>query len=59
MRARIDGTTIENHPNVLQAAARVKGRLPGRAAHDDSAPVTGYVAKRSVQVGQRVDPARR
>ncbi len=56
MRARIDGTTVENHPNVMHAAARVKGCLSRRTAHDIQAPVTGYIAKRSVQVGQRVEP---
>jgi membrane fusion protein (multidrug efflux system) len=52
--AQIDGTTIADHPQVLAAAAAV--RSAALALHRDhlTSPVGGVVAKRSVQVGQRV-----
>src|SRR5271170_8033749 len=52
--AQIDGTTIADHPQVLAAAAAV--RNAGLALHRTqlTAPVSGEIAKRSVQVGQRV-----
>jgi membrane fusion protein (multidrug efflux system) len=56
MRARIDGTTIETHPEVARAAARVKDAWLALRRTTIGAPITGYVARRSVQVGQRVEP---
>lgn len=49
-------TTIEDHPDVRAAAARVRDAYLADARNTLPAPVTGYVAKRSVQVGQRVSP---
>jgi membrane fusion protein (multidrug efflux system) len=49
-------TTLERHPNVLQAAAKVREAYLAYARTSLPATVTGYVAKRSVQVGQRVAP---
>lgn len=49
-------TTIANHPNVMAAAAKVRDAYLTNARNTLPAPVTGYVAKRSVQVGQRVSP---
>jgi len=54
--ARIDGTTIDNHPNVLRAAARLKDAYLALQRTALRAPISGYVAKRVVQVGQRVAP---
>jgi membrane fusion protein (multidrug efflux system) len=54
--ARIDGTTIENHPTVLRAAAKVKDAYLAVQRTTLRAPITGHVAKRVVQVGQRVQP---
>jgi membrane fusion protein, multidrug efflux system len=54
--ARIDGTTIENHPSVLRAAAKVKDAYLAVQRTSMRAPITGHVAKRVVQVGQRVQP---
>lgn len=45
---------ISEHPNVLAAAARVRADYLAYARANVPAPVTGYVAKRSVQLGQRV-----
>jgi membrane fusion protein (multidrug efflux system) len=53
-RALTDRTTIEQHPNVQAAASRVRDAYLAYARNTLPAPVTGYVAKRSVQVGQRV-----
>ncbi len=55
-RALTDRTTIEQHPNVQAAAAKVRDAYLAYARNTLPAPVTGYVAKRSVQVGQRVSP---
>ncbi|WP_186114048.1 EmrA/EmrK family multidrug efflux transporter periplasmic adaptor subunit [Burkholderia gladioli] len=49
-------TTVANHPDVLAAAATVRNAYLNNARNTLPAPVTGYVAKRSVQVGQRVSP---
>lgn len=56
MKARIDGTRIENHPNVIQASAKLKDAYLALQRTTLIAPITGHVAKRSVQVGQRVEP---
>ncbi|WP_246795978.1 EmrA/EmrK family multidrug efflux transporter periplasmic adaptor subunit [Burkholderia perseverans] len=49
-------TTVSDHPDVLAAAAKVRDAYLANARNTLPAPVTGYVAKRSVQVGQRVSP---
>ncbi|MBI0328846.1 HlyD family secretion protein [Burkholderia plantarii] len=55
-RALTANTTVADHPNVLAAAAKVRDAYLANARNTLPAPVTGYVAKRSVQVGQRVAP---
>ena len=55
-RALTANTTITDHPNVEAAAAKVRDAYLAGARNTLPAPVTGYVAKRSVQVGQRVSP---
>jgi membrane fusion protein (multidrug efflux system) len=55
-RALTANTTIANHPNVQAAAAKVRDAYLANARNTLPAPVAGYVAKRSVQVGQRVSP---
>ncbi|MCQ0030406.1 HlyD family secretion protein [Burkholderia glumae] len=55
-RALTANTTVADHPNVLAAAAKVRDAYLANARNMLPAPVTGYVAKRSVQVGQRVAP---
>ena len=55
-RTLTDRTTVAAHPNVMRAAARVRETLLALKRAEIAAPVSGYVAKRSVQVGQRVAP---
>ncbi|MGF6936608.1 membrane fusion protein (multidrug efflux system) [Paraburkholderia sp. UCT70] len=55
-RALTANTTIADHPNVQSAAAKLRDAYLNHARNTLPAPVTGYVAKRSVQVGQRVSP---
>ncbi|SAK56573.1 multidrug resistance protein A [Caballeronia arationis] len=54
--ALTDRTSIERHPNVQAAASKVRDAYLNYARNTLPAPVTGYVARRSVQVGQRVAP---
>ena len=49
-----DGTSIEQHPSVLMAAAKVRETWLTTQRAAMPAPVDGYVAKRTVQLGQRV-----
>ncbi|EPC2034310.1 TPA: efflux RND transporter periplasmic adaptor subunit [Pseudomonas aeruginosa] len=55
-RALVDDTQITSHPDVKAAAAQLRQAYLDDARSTIVAPVTGYVAKRSVQVGQRVQP---
>ena len=55
-RAQVDRTTIENHPDVRAAEARWRDAYLAYARTELPAPVSGFVAKRSVQLGQRVAP---
>jgi len=55
-RALTDRTSIAQHPDVQAAAAKVREAYLAYARNTLPAPVTGYVARRSVQVGQRVSP---
>ncbi len=49
-----DGTSVEKNPSVLAAAARVREAWLGTRRAMLPAPVDGYVARRTVQLGQRV-----
>jgi membrane fusion protein, multidrug efflux system len=49
-----DGTNIEGHPSVMAAAAKVREAYLALHRATLPAPVDGYVAKRTVQLGQRV-----
>jgi len=53
-QALVEHTTIENHPDVRNAASHVREAYLAYARTALPAPVSGYVAKRSVQLGQRV-----
>ncbi len=51
-----DGISVGQHPNVLRAAARVREAYLALERGTLPAPVSGQVAKRGVQLGQRVAP---
>jgi membrane fusion protein (multidrug efflux system) len=53
-QTQTDGTTADSHPNVQRAAARVREAYIALHRAALPAPVDGYVAKRGVQVGQKV-----
>ncbi len=55
-RAQIDGTTLEDHPDVRDAAAAVRSAYLTYSRTVLPAPVSGFVAKRNVQLGERVSP---
>ncbi|WP_248797574.1 efflux RND transporter periplasmic adaptor subunit [Pseudomonas sp. MWU13-2105] len=54
--ALVDDTVVSNHPDVKAAAAQLRQAYLANARTTLIAPVTGYVAKRTVQLGQRVQP---
>jgi len=54
--ALVDDTTISSHPDVKVAAAQLRQAYLDHVRSTMVAPVSGYVAKRSVQVGSRVQP---
>ncbi len=54
--AIVAGTTIETHPEVKQAEARLRESWLALLRCKIHAPDNGQVAKRSVQVGQQVAP---
>jgi membrane fusion protein, multidrug efflux system len=55
-QARVDGTTLENHPDVRNASAAVRNAYLTYSRTTLPAPVSGFVARRAVQLGQRVGP---
>jgi membrane fusion protein (multidrug efflux system) len=52
--AQIDGTTISSHPQVLAATAAVRDASLSLRRTRLTAPTPGVIARRSVQIGQRV-----
>ena len=53
-QALTDGVGVEQHPSVLMAAARLREAFLATQRAALPSPVDGYVAKRTVQLGQRV-----
>ncbi|MCW7537631.1 HlyD family efflux transporter periplasmic adaptor subunit [Aquabacterium sp. A7-Y] len=49
-----EGTSVQQHPSVQRAAARVREAYLALKRADLPAPLEGHIARRSVQVGQRV-----
>ena len=49
-----DGTRLENHPSVEAASAKVREAYLALHRATLPAPIDGYLAKRTVQLGQRV-----
>ncbi|PBP95246.1 HlyD family secretion protein [Pseudomonas congelans] len=54
--ALVDDTVVSSHPDVKAAAAQLRQAYLANARSTLVAPVTGYVAKRTVQLGQRIQP---
>jgi membrane fusion protein (multidrug efflux system) len=52
--ALVDSTAVATHPDVMGAAAQVKDAYIATVRTSVPAPIAGMVAKRNVQVGQRV-----
>ncbi|WP_354677420.1 HlyD family secretion protein [Cupriavidus plantarum] len=55
-RALTDRTTLAEHPDVARAAANYRAAYLAFARSALPAPVDGFIARRAVQVGQRVAP---
>ena len=55
-RALVDDTVVATQPDVQAAAAQLRQAFLNNARAGIVAPVAGYVARRAVQVGQRVQP---
>ncbi|THU04132.1 HlyD family efflux transporter periplasmic adaptor subunit [Lampropedia puyangensis] len=55
-RSLTEGVDVQQHPEVQMAAAKLREAWLARQRTALLAPVDGYVAKRVVQVGQRVAP---
>ncbi|MEO5565372.1 MAG: efflux RND transporter periplasmic adaptor subunit [Luteimonas sp.] len=55
-RALVDATTVASQPQVQAAVAQLRGAWLNLHRAAIIAPVTGYVAERTVQLGQRVQP---
>ena len=53
-RAAITGTTPATHPRVLQAEANLRAAWLAAVRTKVLAPVSGYVVRRAVQLGQQV-----
>ena len=56
-RAAISGTTPESHPRVLQAEANLRSAWLAASRTKVVAPVSGFVVRRAVQLGQQVSPS--
>ena len=53
-QTQTEGTTVETHPNVARSAGKLREAYLAFQRVSLRAPIDGHVAKRSVQVGQRV-----
>ncbi|OZB59164.1 MAG: EmrA/EmrK family multidrug efflux transporter periplasmic adaptor subunit [Lysobacterales bacterium 14-68-21] len=55
-RAAVEGTDVAHNPAVMQARANFRAAWIARQRNAIYAPVSGYVAQRSVQLGNSVQP---
>ena len=55
-RTLTDNTQVQSHPSVVAAAAKVREAFLTLHRATLPAPVDGYIAKRTVQLGQRIAP---
>ncbi len=56
LEAQLQGTTVATHPSILKAKEVLRKAYLDQVRKDVVAPVSGYVAKRRVQVGEHVAP---
>ncbi len=56
-QAAVQGTQPEDHPRVKQAEANLRSAWLASNRTRVLAPISGYVVRRSVQLGQQVNPA--
>src|SRR3546814_17123694 len=54
--ALVDATTLQKQPQVQAAASQLRQAWLNLQRSSIVAPVSGYVAQRQVQLGQRVQP---
>ncbi|WP_269618057.1 efflux RND transporter periplasmic adaptor subunit [Zhongshania sp. BJYM1] len=57
-QALTENTSIESHPEVVAAAAKVRSAYLNLQRMRILSPIDGYVSKRGVQLGQRVAPGK-
>lgn len=55
-RAPVDASSIRDNPQVVSAAAQLRQAYLGMQRSSIVAPVSGFIAKRTVQLGQRIAP---
>lgn len=55
-RAQTKGSQVEQHPRVLAAAARFREAWLAHRRQEIIAPLDGTIARRNVQLGQRLSP---
>jgi len=55
-KTAVDGVTLRQHPSLLRARAAYLQAWLATQRNDVPSPIDGVVARRSVQVGQRVTP---
>jgi membrane fusion protein (multidrug efflux system) len=55
-RAAVEGTDVANNPAVMQARANFRAAWIAAQRNTIVAPVSGYVAQRSVQLGASISP---
>ncbi|HUB88146.1 MAG TPA: HlyD family efflux transporter periplasmic adaptor subunit [Dyella sp.] len=55
-RAAVEGTDVANNPAVMQARANFRASWIAAQRNTIVAPVSGYVAQRSVQLGASISP---
>ena len=55
-RVLVEGTTVARHPSVERAAAAVREAFLALRRCEIAAPTSGVVARRAIQVGQRIAP---
>ena len=58
-RALVDGTTLQNNPQVRAAVADLERRYVDWARRDLRAPISGFVAQRSAYPGLMIHPGER